>query len=123
MAVSVKFAEPRSHAVQKVRNAAASDAGSPVVIQDAELGRSAGSLVPRTRGRQESELPPAPMANLNLVNSSLKGVTPLPDLDQVRSLLKQCGFGNLVVHRFMPGSTFYGIVASQGGSKADMRRC
>lgn len=45
MAVSVKFAEPRSHAVQKVRNAAASDAGSPVVIQDAELGRSAGSLV------------------------------------------------------------------------------
>ncbi len=63
------------------------------------------------------------MANLNLVNSSLKGVTPLPDLDQVRSLLKQCGFGNLVVHRFMPGSTFYGIVASQGGSKADMRRC
>jgi hypothetical protein len=86
MAVSAKFAEPRSHAVQKVRNAAASDAAFPVVIQNAKLGRSAGSFDPRTRGRQESELPPAPMANLKLVNSSLKGVTRLPDLDQPRPL-------------------------------------
>ena len=51
------------------------------------------------------------MANLNLVNSSLKGLTPLPELDEVTSLLEQCGFGRIEVHRFMPGSTFYGIVA------------
>ncbi len=51
-------------------------------------------------------------ANLNLVNSSLKGLTPLPDLNEITSILKQCGFGRIKVHRFMPGSTFYGIVAS-----------
>jgi cyclopropane fatty-acyl-phospholipid synthase-like methyltransferase len=50
-------------------------------------------------------------ANLNMVNCSLKGLTRLPDLDEVTSLLKQCGFGKIDVHRFMPGSTFYGIVA------------
>lgn len=50
------------------------------------------------------------MANLNLVNSSLKGVTPLPELHEVISLPKECGFGNIEVHRFMPGSTFYGII-------------
>lgn len=51
------------------------------------------------------------MANLNLVNSSLKGVTPLPELNDVTSLLQQAGFGNIEVHRFMPASSFYGIVA------------
>ena len=50
-------------------------------------------------------------ANLNMVNCSLKGLTRLPDLDEVTSLLKQCAFGQIDVHRFMPGSTFYGIVA------------
>jgi 2-polyprenyl-3-methyl-5-hydroxy-6-metoxy-1,4-benzoquinol methylase len=54
------------------------------------------------------------MANLNLVNSSLKGVTPLPELHEVTSLLKQCGFSTIEIHRFMPGSTFYGIVAQNG---------
>jgi 2-polyprenyl-3-methyl-5-hydroxy-6-metoxy-1,4-benzoquinol methylase len=52
-------------------------------------------------------------ANLNMVNSSLKGLTPLPELDDTTSVLKKCGFGKIEVHRFMPGSTFYGIVASQ----------
>ncbi len=50
-------------------------------------------------------------ANLNMVNSSLKGLTPLPDLDDITALLRQCGFGKIEVHRFMPGSAFYGIVA------------
>ncbi len=50
-------------------------------------------------------------ANLNMVNCSLKGLTRLPDLDEVTSLLKQCGFGQIDVRRFVPGSTFYGIVA------------
>jgi 2-polyprenyl-3-methyl-5-hydroxy-6-metoxy-1,4-benzoquinol methylase len=53
-------------------------------------------------------------ANLNLANSSLKGVTPLPELHDVTSLLTQCGFDDIEVHRFIPGSTFYGVVASQG---------
>jgi 2-polyprenyl-3-methyl-5-hydroxy-6-metoxy-1,4-benzoquinol methylase len=50
-------------------------------------------------------------ANLNMVNCSLKGLTRLPALHEVMSLLKQCGFSQIDVHRFMPGSTFYGIVA------------
>ena len=53
------------------------------------------------------------MANLNLANASLKGVTPLPQLEEVTSLLKQCGFSTIEIHRFMPGSTFYGIVAQK----------
>jgi 4-hydroxy-2,2'-bipyrrole-5-carbaldehyde O-methyltransferase len=50
-------------------------------------------------------------ANLNMVNCSLKGLTRLPDLDEVTVLLKRCGFSHIDVHRFIPGSTFYGIVA------------
>jgi len=50
-------------------------------------------------------------ANLNMVNSSLKGLTPLPALDDIKTALKKCGFSKIEVHRFMPGSTFFGIVA------------
>jgi len=50
-------------------------------------------------------------ANLNMVNCSLKGLTPLPDLNEITTLLKQCGFGKIDIHRFMPGSTFSGVVA------------
>ena len=50
-------------------------------------------------------------ANLNMVNCSLKGLTRLPDLEETTSLLKQSVFPQIEVHRFMPGSTFYGIVA------------
>ena len=50
-------------------------------------------------------------ANLNVVNSSLKGLTPLPVLDETKSLLEQCGLSGIKIHQFMPGSTFYGIVA------------
>ena len=52
-------------------------------------------------------------ANLNMVNSSLKGLTPLPQLNDIISILRACGFANIKIHRFMPGSTFYGLVASQ----------
>ena len=50
-------------------------------------------------------------ANLNMVNCSLKGLTRLPGLDEITSLLKLCGFRQIEVHRFVPESTFYGIVA------------
>lgn len=53
------------------------------------------------------------MANLNLVNSSLKGLTPLPELHNVTSLLGQNGFSSIEVHRFIPGSTFCGIAATK----------
>lgn len=51
-------------------------------------------------------------ANLNMVNSSLKGLTPLPKLNDITSALNKCSFKKIEVHRFMPGSTFYGIVAT-----------
>ncbi len=50
-------------------------------------------------------------ANLNVVNSSLKGLTPLPDLDEIKLLLEQCGLSEIQVHQFIPGSKFFGIVA------------
>jgi SAM-dependent methyltransferase len=53
-------------------------------------------------------------ANLNLVNSSVKGLTPLPDLDGLISLFKEAGLGKITVQRLLPSSTFYGVVAGSG---------
>jgi hypothetical protein len=50
-------------------------------------------------------------ANLNMVNCSLKGLTRLPDRDEILALLKRCPFRQIEAHSFMPGSTFYGFVA------------
>jgi 2-polyprenyl-3-methyl-5-hydroxy-6-metoxy-1,4-benzoquinol methylase len=50
-------------------------------------------------------------ANLNMVNCSLKGLTRLPDRNEIIALLRQSAFGQIDTHRFMPGSTFYGFVA------------
>lgn len=50
-------------------------------------------------------------ANLNVVNNSLQGLTPLPSLNEIRSMLKQCGLSKIKMHRFMPGSTFLGLAA------------
>jgi SAM-dependent methyltransferase len=52
-------------------------------------------------------------ANLNVVNCSLKGLTPVPGLEETTLLLKQCGFGKIETHRFLPGGTFCGIVAEK----------
>ncbi len=51
-------------------------------------------------------------ANLNMVNCSLKGLTKLPELEEIISVLKRSGFRRIDPHRFIPGSTFYGLVAS-----------
>ncbi len=55
-------------------------------------------------------------ANLNIVNVSLAQLNPLPSLDTVCNLLKNCGFERIDVTRFMPRSEFYGIVAVAGNS-------
>jgi len=52
-------------------------------------------------------------ANLNMVNCSLKGLTPLPDINEISLLLKQCGFKAINIHRFIPGSVFCGITATK----------
>ncbi|MCK4486404.1 MAG: methyltransferase domain-containing protein [Desulfobacterales bacterium] len=51
-------------------------------------------------------------ANLNMVNCSLKGLTPLPDLDELTAQLKETGFNEIRIQRLMPRSTFFGIIAS-----------
>ena len=51
-------------------------------------------------------------ANLNMVNVSLKGLTPLPDLDEITMQLKDGGFDKIEARRLIPASTFYGIAAS-----------
>jgi cyclopropane fatty-acyl-phospholipid synthase-like methyltransferase len=51
-------------------------------------------------------------ANLNMVNCSLKGLTPLPDLDEFTAQLKESGFDEIRTHRLIPGSTFFGVSAS-----------
>jgi len=51
-------------------------------------------------------------ANLNMVNCSLNGLTPLPDLDDLLNLLKEAGFSHIRVQRLNPGSAFCGISAA-----------
>ncbi|HBD08195.1 MAG TPA: hypothetical protein DCZ69_08010 [Syntrophobacteraceae bacterium] len=51
-------------------------------------------------------------ANLNMVNCSLKGLKRLPERDEIMALLTRCAFRQIDTHRFIPGSTFYGFVAS-----------
>ena len=50
-------------------------------------------------------------ANLNLINCSLKGLTALPNLKDLKELLENSGFSDIQVHRLMPSSTFYGLTA------------
>lgn len=50
-------------------------------------------------------------ANLNMVNCSLKGLTRLPDLEEIKAMLGRCGFHRVVVHRFIPGGSFFGVIA------------
>jgi SAM-dependent methyltransferase len=51
-------------------------------------------------------------ANLNMVNASLKGLAPLPDLDEITTQLENSGFDKIKPQRLIPTSTFYGIAAS-----------
>lgn len=51
-------------------------------------------------------------ANLNLANCSLRGVTPVPELNSIKTLFKECGFNTIETTRIMPGSAFYSILAS-----------
>jgi hypothetical protein len=50
-------------------------------------------------------------ANLNGVNNPLKGLTPLPRIDAILSLLEQCGLSKIKIHLFVPGSSFWEVVA------------
>lgn len=50
-------------------------------------------------------------ANLNMVNSSPRGLAPLPDLEEMTTELKEGGFDKIKTQRLIPGSTFYGIAA------------
>jgi hypothetical protein len=51
-------------------------------------------------------------ANLNMVNCSLNGLTPLPDPDNLLNLLRDAGFSQIRVQRLIPGSAFCGISAA-----------
>ena len=53
----------------------------------------------------------AAAANLNMVNASLEGVTPLPDSSDLRDQLKESGFADVKVAGLMPGSSFISIHA------------
>jgi 2-polyprenyl-3-methyl-5-hydroxy-6-metoxy-1,4-benzoquinol methylase len=50
-------------------------------------------------------------ANLNMVNSSLEGLAPLPDIDELTTELEGTGLKRIKTQKLIPGSTFYGIVA------------
>ncbi len=50
-------------------------------------------------------------ANLNMVNCSLKGLTPLPRLEEISEILLKNGFSRVEPEVFIPASTFMGLVA------------
>ncbi len=51
-------------------------------------------------------------ANLNMVNVSFRGLTPLPDLKEVTAQLEAVGFKRVSFQKLIPASTFYGITAN-----------
>ena len=51
-------------------------------------------------------------ASLNLVNSSLKGVTPLPELKALEKLFKDSGFHNVTSAKIIPGGSLYSLLAA-----------
>jgi 2-polyprenyl-3-methyl-5-hydroxy-6-metoxy-1,4-benzoquinol methylase len=53
-------------------------------------------------------------ANLNMVNCSLKGLTPLPGLKEIKTQLRACGLRPVKGKRLVPGSSFYAITAGIG---------
>jgi SAM-dependent methyltransferase len=52
-------------------------------------------------------------AHLNLVNCSLQGLTPLPDLEETKVLLQKAGFQRIKVENLIPGSAYFGIAAKK----------
>jgi SAM-dependent methyltransferase len=50
-------------------------------------------------------------ANLNIVNCSLKQLTALPELAEIKTQLAACGFDRIQTTRFMPRNEFYGVTA------------
>ena len=50
-------------------------------------------------------------ANLNIVNCSLNNLTTLPNLEEIKTQLAECGFHRIQSTRFIPRSEFYGITA------------
>jgi cyclopropane fatty-acyl-phospholipid synthase-like methyltransferase len=53
-------------------------------------------------------------ANLNMVNCSLKGLTPLPGLKEIKTQLRECGLRQVKRQRLVPGSSFCAITAGIG---------
>ncbi len=50
-------------------------------------------------------------ATLNFVNSSLEGITPLPELSSLKKLFKDSGFQNIKSTKIIPGASLYSIIA------------
>jgi len=51
-------------------------------------------------------------ANLNLATSSMEGLTPLPEVGEMESQLREAGFGAVVRRRLVSRSTYFGFIAS-----------
>ncbi len=56
-------------------------------------------------------------SHLNLVTSLTEGCTPLPALNEVKSLLRDSGFEQIKVTRLIPGIALYGVLATAKASK------
>ncbi len=65
------------------------------------------SLVSTVQGKGSDSM----ASNLNIVTSSLHGCTPLPDLDDLLSLLSAAGFDDIRHTALIPGSAMVGITA------------
>lgn len=51
-------------------------------------------------------------ANLNLATSSMEGLTPLPNADEMEAQLLEAGFHSAVRRRLVARTTFFGFIAS-----------
>lgn len=86
--------DARPEVINKLRSMLSPDGTLAVVMHFQSRGKDPGA------------------ANLNMVNCSLKGLTPLPALDDLTAQLKENGFHRITTQRLLPGSTFWGVSAS-----------
>jgi hypothetical protein len=49
-------------------------------------------------------------ANINMANTTLEGISPLPDLDETIAQLGEGGFDQIRTIKFTPG--FFGLIAT-----------
>lgn len=86
------------------------DEQRPQLLNSLQSMLAPGGRVALANGFQGHGKDPS-AASLNLANCSIKGLNPLPDVEELTGQLKESGFSEVSLTKMIPGSSFIGLVA------------